>query len=571
MRMGNESGQCVTEVRKRENLYSKDFHFRTAGRSEYTTVQRKVDDGPFPAFPAIKYYLISHCKGYRWKYVPKPKTSSALYIEYPELRDYDVKDGKFYGVFSSALANEQSHTAKSRPSDSFNTLQGSAVCTFSMEDIVDAFNGPFKKKDKLTGSYRPFGDESIKSISPSPYSSDNDVKAQLSAQAMKDMTIDFLDPTLPFSEELRNIDLRKHSSRLNFFEEDVYGTRTMWNDVKTQPIHSESGVVFEQVVTQQIGDTTLLYIATSEGHIYKISSVENPSYSCRMTNPADYIKWLNTTKSMSSIWDNEFYAYYNRTIDSVSFAASFESDLTREKGVKFPDDTLITSDWDCEPPVKTRVLAIFKPFDAPTKIWDMKITTSNGKSMLVLATDNVVKQIPTLQCSIYTHCKACSADPQCLWEKTQGSQNETVSNCVNLGQRSKPSNPCSCNATVITKNPNENLVLPGLDRTTDLDSYQWYHNYSVIKYKPHQMMYAHDTSLIIFNLLANDSGLYQLRNKRTDECMLAYRVALTTCIEVECRYESEYRKWCKEYADFQSEYEAWHQDYGNADYCRNLL
>jgi len=440
-----------------------------------------------------------------------------------------------------------------------------------MTDIVDAFDGPFKKKDKVTGSYQPFGSSNMGSITPSPYSTEDDAIATQRARDIKNMTIDFLDPTIPYEEELSHIDLRRHSSRLNFFEEDVYGTRTMWNDVKTDPILSESGVMFEQIVAQQVGGTNLLYVSTSEGYIYKILSSENPSYKCRMTNPTDYLKWLNTTKSMSSIWDNEFYVYYNRSIDQVTFAASFESDLTREKGVKFPDDTLMTSDWDCDRPIKTNILAIFKPFDGPTKIWDMKISTTNSRSMLVLATDGMVKQIPTLQCGMYTHCKACSADPQCLWETKQGADNATVTSCVTLGQQTKPDNPCACKSTEITKDLNENLILAGLGQTANLDKFQWYHNYTAIKYSPHKMMYSHDTSLIIFNLVSTYSGVYQLKDVRTDECIVSYKVILTSCADVECRYESEYRHWCNEYQTFKSEYEIWEKDYANADHCKNLL
>lgn len=572
-RMGNKSEQCTEEVRKRENLYSKDFHFRATDRSEYTTVQNKVDgtDNKIVAYPEIKYLLISHCKGYRWKYVPNPKTSSAMYVEYPELRDYFQIGDQFYGVFSSALSNEQGHASSSMPNSNFQHHQGSAICTFNMDEIISAFDGPFKKKDKISGNYRPFGTTDTNDINPSPYSPETDSSAQQRARNIKNMTIDFLDPSQPYAKELRHIDLREHSPRLKFFEEDVYGSRTMWNDVKTDPLFSQNDVVFEQIVGETVSQVSLLYVSTSEGLIYKIASTQNEDAKCRMTNATNYLKWLNTTASMSSIWDNEFYAYYNRTVDSTTFAASFTSDLSREKGVKFPDDTLLKSDWDCSASAETSVLSVFKPYSSPTKIWDMKLATTNGKSYLVVASDAIVKRIPTVQCDMYAHCKSCSADPHCKWTIRQETENNTRSICIPSEGAVTTANTCDCKPKVINHDLNENLILPGIDQTFNLDLFQWYHNYTAVKYQAHALMYSYDTSLIIFNALSSHNGLFELKNIKTQECLVSYRVKLSTCEDESCRYETTYREWCNQYNNFLEEYIAWENDYVKADYCKNLL
>lgn len=554
---------CFTEVRKAENLYSKDIHYRSVGRNEYVSVQTTLNGTHFPVKPILKYFYMSHCKGYRWSYVPKPKTSSALFVEYTELRDIFVVDDLFYGVFSSPFANEQLHTSKLTPDGTLKPHIGSAICSFSLSDIQSTFDGPFKKKDKNTGNYRPYGKRDTSAIRPSPYSKENDVIAEQLAGNIKNMTINFLDPTQPYSREIRNIDLRERSSRVNFFEEDVFGSRTMWNDVKTEPMLSENGVVFEQVVGQVVGDTTFLYVATSEGLVYKIANTRVTDRKCRMTDKTKYFNWLNNTKSMSSIWDNEFYAYFNRTVDSVTFATSFKSDLTMEKGTKFPDDMLIESDWDCTPSAKSTILAVFKPFgEVKTKIWDMKISGEGISSTLILASDERVVQIPSVQCGIYTHCTACTSDPQCSWV------NESCA--VGQGLSNKAADACACKVILKMGNVGEDIVLPGLSQPSDLSLLQWYRNGTKLKYQPSRVMLSHDTSLILFNIIPSNAGMYELRQAHTNKCLARYQVELTACNDEVCRYQIKYQEWCNEYDNFLGNMNGWMDNYKGFGFCSNL-
>lgn len=560
-KMGNNSAECFAEVRKAENLYSKDLHYRAVSRDEFVSIRRPLPTtGSFPSSPVLKYFYLAHCKGYRWSYVPKPKTSSALYVEYTELRDIYALGDTFYGVFTFPFTNEQLHTAKYKSDSSLQPTFGSAVCSFSLSDIQSSFNGPFKKRDKSTGNYRPQGREDTAQIRPSPYSRDHDDVAASVANSIKNMSINFLDPTQPYSEEIRNIDLRRDSERLNFFEEDVYGSRTMWDDVKTQPLMSVPGVVFEKVVAQRLDDKVILYVATNDGSVHKILNTPVAGARCRLTDSDKYLKWLNKTNSMSSIWDNEVYAYLNRSIDEITFATSFQSDLTMEKDVNFPDDMLVKSDWNCAPSVKSTVLAVFKPFGSTkTKIWDMKLS---GSSTLILATDEQVVEFPTVHCKNYTHCSACSNDPQCSWVNASC---EAFDNSYRV-----EGDMCSCQPILKLANVVEDLILPGLNQPVDLTKIQWYRNDTEVVYKTSRIMLAHDTSLIIFNVTPSDSGIYELRDVETNECLALYNVSLTDCEDEVCRYTLKYQEWCNQYNDFLTEMTNWLGNYEGYGFCSNL-
>jgi len=566
--IGNNSEQCFSEVRKAKNLYSKDVHYRSVSRSEYVSIQRQLpatSANVLASNPVIKYFYLSHCKGYRWEFVPKPKSSSALFVEYTELRDVYQIGNVFYGVFSTPFANEQLHRANAMPDTSIKPSVDSAICTFTLSDIQSTFDGPFKKQDKTTGKYRPYGTKDVSGIEPSPYSQQRDSVAELKASTIKNMTIDFLDPTQPFSEEIRNIDLRRYSSRVNFFEEDVYGSRTMWNDVKTKPLLTETGAVFENIVVEKIGDTSILYVTTSEGLVYKILNTDLGDSKCKMTDKTSYLQWLNQTKSMSSIWDNEFYAYMNRSVDKVTFKTSFKSDLTMEKAVNFPDDMVFASDWDCTPSTKSSILAVWKPFGSiKTKIWDMKLAVTDGSTSLVLSTDKEVLQIPTMQCSLYTHCSACNQDPQCMWSNGKKAC-EILSGTVK-----SDTDTCTCHLEKITAIVKDDVVLPGLNQPSDLLQLAWFLNDTRIVYQKSRTMLSHDTALILFNVIPSNAGTYELRHTETGECLALYELTISSCDDEECRYQIRYQEWCNRYDTFLEEMNEWLADYNSHGYCSNL-
>ena len=556
----NDSGDCLNEVKKPENLYGKDFHYRAVSRDEFVTSRPADADQP----PLLKYYYMSHCKGYRWSYVPKPKSSSALYVEYPELRDFYIVGDSFYGVFSAPFSNEQLHSASKSNNYAFQPNLASAVCSFTMKDIVDAFNGPFKKKDSKSAAYRPYdprkeGD----AISPSPYDCSNDRQPEV---LVKNMTVDFLDPTQPYSEETRHFDYRSSSSRLKFFEEDVTGSRTMWNEVRTTPILTEPGMVFEKVVAQELRGVTVLYAATNTGSVYKIVVWKQES-KCRATDPSLYTKWLNQTSSMSSVWDNEFYAYFNRTLDKTTFLTSFKSDLTMEKDIKFPDDVLVQSDWDCSPSTQSNIVAVYKPFgDVTTKIWDMKFS----KDVIIFATDEQVVQTPVSQCHLYKHCATCSRDPHCGWN-ADASTCAVFSSGLVQSVKAPPTSKCKCQVKEHIVNAGDNLILPGLDEVTDLTGLQWYLNGTAIKHNPKDgVVFSHDTTLILMNVLASRTGKYQLKNVQTGQCLALHRVSLSECETEQCKFERKYKEWCAEYDQYLTSMKAWLNDYERLGFCSNV-
>lgn len=555
----SDSGECITEVKKPENLYGKDFHYRAVSRDEYVTSRPSDADQP----PLLKYYYLSHCKGYRWSYVPKPMSSSALYVEYPELRDFYIIDDIFYGVFSSQFSNEQAHSASTFKDYPFQPNLASAVCSFAMKDISSAFNGPFKKKESKSGTYRPFDPRKEGDVvSPSPY----DCSYDQMDTTVKNMTVDFLDPTQQYSEETRHFDHRTSSSRLKFFEEDVVGSRTMWNNVQTTPILTETGLTFEKIVAQKVQGVTVLYAATATGLVYKIVAWKQDS-KCRMTDPALFTKWLNQTKSMSSIWDNEFYAYLNRTVDKTTFVASFKSDLTMEKDVKFPDDVLVHSDWDCTPSSQSNIVAIFKPFgNTKTKIWDMKFS----KDMIILATDEQVVQVPASQCHLYKHCATCSRDPHCGWN-TEESVCQTFASGLIQSVRSPPAKQCKCQVKKHVIDAGDDIILSGLDEVSDLSNLQWYLNGTALENNPKQgVVFSHDTTLILMNVLTPKTGTYQLKDIQTGQCLALHRVSLSECQDEQCKFERKYKEWCAEYDHYLDSMNKWLDDYERLGFCSDV-
>jgi len=479
-----------------------------------------------------------------------------MYVEYPELRDMYEIDGIFYGVFTSGLSNEQSHSARKR-GGSLKPQLASAICTFTMNDVVKAFRGPFKRKDRVTGGWRAYdpGREG-EAITPDPYFCAHDTAVM--NHSVKNMTIDFLDPTQPYEEELRHFDMRSRSKRLKFFEEDVYGSRTMWDEVQTTPILAEPNVVFDKIVGHTTRSTTFLYASTLKGAVYKIKS-EAKTRRCHTTDPIAFKNWLNSSASMSSIWDNEFYAYMNRTINSVTFEATFKSDLTMEKLTEFPHGALFESDWDCTPDSETEVLAVFKPFEKPTKIWDMKFTHNS----LVIASDEAVLQIPVTQCEHYPHCTLCSNDPHCIWTtdmKTPG--------CV-AEDSIFEAKECSCETEERVIDMNDDVILSGFNIPGDT-SLVWLYNGTQLEYAPGRTMLSADNSLILFNFLEEDEGLYELREPLTDVCYSSYLLTMSECEDTECLFTKKYREWCREYDNFLTTMNNWVDDYDKLGYCSNL-
>lgn len=555
------NGDCDIEVRKAENLYGKDIHLRQVSRDEFVT--RKPSSAADP--PILKYYYMSHCKGYRWSYMPAPKSSSALYVEYTELRDVFSVGDLFYGVFSTTFADEQQHTYDADLNSNIKPNLASAICSFTKEDIAQAFNGPFKKKASMPGAFRPYDPRREgRSVSPSPY----DCVPEIYDREVKNMTIDFLDPTQPYEEETRHFDQRKSLDRLNFFEEDVIGSRTMWRDVKTVPILSEPGVAYEKVVSVAKGDVTVLYAATSEGLIYKIATWNQMS-ECHIANSTAYKNWLNSTNSMSSLWNNEIYAYFNRTIDRTTFAVSFQSELSMEKDVKLPDDVLTRSDWLCTPSVASNIVAVLKPFgDIKTKIWDMKV--ANGK--LVLATDEKLVQLPVAQCYQYHYCITCTRDPHCGWD-SDNKECKVYSSGLKQSVKSRPEAQCPCDNTleVHTLDMGEDITLRGLDQSTDLTDLQWYFNGTKLEYDSRRkVVLSYDSSLVLMDVLDDKVGRYELKNIKAGECIALHEIILSNCGTQECIFEKKYKEWCQKYEEFLGSMYDWLNDYERSDFCRNV-
>lgn len=548
---------------KSENLYGKDIHFREVNRDEFVT-QRRSSTSSDP--PILKYYYMSHCKGYRWSYVPTPKSSSALYVEYTELRDIFNIGDTFYGVFSTPFADEQQHTFDTNSNSEMKPNLGSAICSFSKTAMAKAFDGPFKKKDSVSGAFRPYDPRQEGTpITPSPY----DCTPEAYNNEVKNMTIDFLDPTQPYEEETRQFDQRRSLNRLQFFEEDVIGTRTMWEDVQTTPILAEPGVIYDKIVSMTEGEITLLFAATSDGLIYKIATWSSQQSTCRMANSTAYKNWLNSTGSMSSLWNNEIYAYVNRTIDKTTFTASFQSHLTMEKDVKLPEDVLTKSDWACTPSTRSNIVAVLKPFgDKKTKIWDMKLA---GRK-LILATDEKLVQMPVAQCYQYHYCVTCTRDPHCGWDSDK---RECRNYQTDLKQsvKARPDTQCPCGSMIVehTLDIGDDVTLRGLDQSTDLSDLQWYFNGTKLNYDPRQkIVLSYDSSLVLLDVLDDKVGLYQLKNTRTGECIVLHQVLLSDCKTQECIFEKKYKEWCQEYAEFLAQMHDWVSDYERSDFCRNV-
>ncbi|XP_067937889.1 uncharacterized protein [Watersipora subatra] len=529
----NASGEPEKGIYCDRNLKGRDVSFRAF--LDYT-----ISHLDFINPTGLFQQTVGGFSQYHWAYEKEFATFSSVSYEYTELQDmYKIGD-IIYGIFSSPHSDSVSpHSALPK---------GSAVCQFNMDDIKEAFNGPFKKR--LNNAWRPY-DPRIEGtpVSPSPYMCGDD-PIRPKAEEVMEMEIEFTDETLPLELELSNFDMRGKSSRLNFFEKDVEGSRTMWNSVSAEPIFTSLESQYEKIQVEKVEDVTLLYLATTKGEIHKVASWSREDKGgCWQPNATKLEEWWQKeTNLRNNSWGQDYFT------------------LTQESLTEGAEDYLFKSEWDCNKTTEHRILAVYRPFKSDVKIWDMKL----AKNKLVIGTDKDVQIVDTAQCDKYLHCSTCSRDPHCGWQPS------TMS-CLPFqeGLIQGVTTPANCSACLLKKkvyDPGQYIFLDTtlIPKEPDaLNRFDWYHNGSLVKEKLGRFVLTRNSSLYIISGRPEDVGVWELRDSTDKTCMITYNLSLSDCQSELCQYEKERLSWCSEHEEWQESMYRWQEDMSQSG-CVNI-
>jgi len=231
---------------------------------------------------------------------------------------------------------------------------------------------------------------------------------------------------------------------------------------------------------------------------------------------------------------------------------------------------------------KTKLLAVYKPFDSPTKVWSME--KQEKANSLYLGTDSKVVQLSMSVCSSYTSCNLCAQDPHCAWDPNVSSCVNYIANRVLHREVETPSPDFCSQIGACYKNSQEMQVrVPGSSVAFTCESkcsaengIQWYRDSTPIDFqqtlpngKPKYMLTI-DNGLIIWNVTTVDRGEYDCRSGHFQ--FAEYHLTLPGCgADKECYWETEFRNWCNEFDKYQQEFNNWvcvkDQCFNNEDKC----
>lgn len=261
-----------------------------------------------------------------------------------------LDDKKFHAVFTT----------------SNNGLTGSAICTFSLDAIQEAFNGKFKEQQSSTAAWLPVPSYKLNQNEPRPGTCVDDT------QALSDHLVTFIR-----GHPLMDSAVANDNGRPIFYRRDIMFTKIVVDIIEIDGIRY-----------------TVYFVGTNTGHVYKI--VEWYPQGGASLSGADSMSSGNMFSNLDGILNGGT----SSSGSSSSFSSSSSSSSTSSSSSNNAQSTLVEV-------IEATV---------PEPVRAMEIS-SYHKSLYV-GSDNQVKQINLLNCKQrHDNCMQCVRDPYCGWDR----------------------------------------------------------------------------------------------------------------------------------------------------------
>lgn len=235
-----------------------------------------------------------------------------------------------------------------------NGLTGSAICTFSLDAIQEAFNGKFKEQQSSTAAWLPVPSYKLNQNEPRPGSCVDDT------QALSDNLVTFIR-----GHPLMDSAVANDNNRPVFYRRDVMFTKVV---VDVLEIDGLRYVVY--------------FVGTNTGHVYKI------------------VEW-SSNLSQSTMPDGAGGGFLSALSDAIGAGGSSGPQSQSSSGGNSNSRASLVEIIEATVPEPVRALEI----------------SSRHKSLYV-ASDSQIRQINLLMCKQrHESCMQCVRDPYCGWDR----------------------------------------------------------------------------------------------------------------------------------------------------------
>ena len=244
-----------------------------------------------------------------------------------------------------------------------NGLTGSAICTFSLDAIQEAFNGKFKEQQSSTAAWLPVPSYKLNPNEPRPGACVDDT------QALSDSLV-----TFTRGHPLMDSAVANDNNRPVFYRRDVMFTKIVVDIVEIDGLRY-----------------TVYFVATNTGHIYKI------------------VEWSNGQSGMpgSGGASGGGGGFLSALSDAISSTAGVGGSNAAPGSGGSASNLNLNSQ-------STLVEVIEATVPEPVRAMEL---SSRHKSLYV-ASDSQVRQINLLNCKQrHDSCMQCVRDPYCGWDR----------------------------------------------------------------------------------------------------------------------------------------------------------
>lgn len=239
-----------------------------------------------------------------------------------------------------------------------NGLTGSAICTFSLDAIQEAFNGKFKEQQSSTAAWLPVPSYKLNQNEPRPGTCVDDT------QALSDNLVTFIR-----GHPLMDSAVANDNNRPVFFRRDIMFTKIVVDTVEIDGLRY-----------------TVYFVGTNTGHVYKI------------------VEWVSGAMSSQ--------AFGGAGDGAGSGSGGFLSALSDAIGASAGGN----SQPQAGPLNSQSTLVEVIEATVPEPVRAMEISPRH-KSLYV-ASDSLVRQINLLNCKQrHESCMQCVRDPYCGWDR----------------------------------------------------------------------------------------------------------------------------------------------------------
>uniref|UniRef100_A0A6G1SMH5 Semaphorin-2A n=2 Tax=Aceria tosichella TaxID=561515 RepID=A0A6G1SMH5_9ACAR len=260
-----------------------------------------------------------------------------------------------------------------------NGLAGSAICSFSLEAIQEAFNGKFKEQQSSTAAWLPVPSYKLNQNEPRPGTCVDDT------QALSDNLVTFIR-----GHPLMDSAVANDNNRPVFYRRDIMFTKIVVDVIEID------GVRY-----------TVYFVGTNTGHVYKIVEWPGPT----MGAGGGPLSMENSSGGGSPSMGG----FLSALSDAIS---SSSSTANNNAGGSSQQSSGGSSQQGGAHPNLGSQATLVEVIEAtvPEPVRAMELS-SRHKSLYV-ASDSIVRQINLLNCKQrHDSCMQCVRDPYCGWDR----------------------------------------------------------------------------------------------------------------------------------------------------------